>query len=135
PFLASTAGFAPLGPRFRPMHREPLLHLLAAYATFDAADAACLARFVAFVREQPDCFRRELLVGHVTGSAWIVDRAGERVLVTHHRKLDRWLQPGGHADGDPDVAAVALREAHEETGLQHLHLQADAIFDLDIHGI
>jgi 8-oxo-dGTP pyrophosphatase MutT (NUDIX family) len=118
-----------------PMHRAPLLNLLANYAPLDAADAAGRERFVAFVRAHPDCFRRELLIGHVTGSAWIVDEGGDRVLLTHHRKLDRWLQPGGHADGDPDVAAVALREAGEETGLPGLRLDGAAIFDLDIHPI
>jgi len=51
--------------------------------------------------------------GHITASAWVVDRAGTMALLTHHRKLGRWLQLGGHADGDPDVRRVALREAME----------------------
>ena len=78
--------------------------------------------------------------GHVTGSAWIVSPDRSQILLIHHRKLDRWLQPGGHADGDPDVAAVALREAQEETGLTSLKLIASteckpAIFDVDVHQI
>jgi 8-oxo-dGTP pyrophosphatase MutT (NUDIX family) len=64
-----------------------------------------------------DPFTRERLEGHFTGSAWLVSGDGLRVLLTHHRKLGRWLQLGGHADGDRDLARVALREAEEESGL------------------
>jgi 8-oxo-dGTP pyrophosphatase MutT (NUDIX family) len=117
------------------MHRAPLLALLRAYVPLDAADAACRERFIAFVEAQPRCFERALEIGHVTGSAWIVDATGTRVLLTHHRKLDIWVQPGGHADGDPDVAAVAAREAHEETGLLGLMRCGGGVFDLDIHPI
>ncbi len=82
-----------------------------------------------------DPFTRERLAGHFTGSAWLVSADGDRALLTHHRKLQRWLQPGGHADGDHDLAAVALREAEEESGLQGLALASRAIFDLDKHWI
>ena len=68
------------------------------------------------------------------GSAWIVNRTGERVLLAHHRKLGLWLQPGGHCDGDPDTLAVALREAREESGLAVRALET-SIFDLDVHPI
>jgi 8-oxo-dGTP pyrophosphatase MutT (NUDIX family) len=53
----------------------------------------------------------------------------------HHRKLGRWLQPGGHADGDADVLAVARREAQEETGLAEIVTVDPAIFDVDVHRI
>jgi 8-oxo-dGTP pyrophosphatase MutT (NUDIX family) len=88
-----------------------------------------------FVESERDCFERRLLSGHVTGSAWIVNPAGDRALLTHHRKLDRWLQLGGHADGDPDILAVALREAREESGLSDVRPLSEAIFDLDVHPI
>src|SRR5690606_4370501 len=68
------------------------------------------------------------------GSAWLVSHDGARVLLMHHRKLDRWLQPGGHADGDADLAAVALCEAREETAVVDLQVEGD-IFDLDRHRI
>ena len=117
------------------MHREPLLLLLQQHTPADATEQAMTLATIEFVRGNPDCFDRSLLVGHVTGSAWIVSPDRQQVLLIHHRKLDRWLQPGGHADGDPDVAAVALREAQEETGLASLRLVAGRIFDVDIHGI
>ena len=79
-------------------------------------------------------FTRANLEGHFTGSAWLVSVDGNRVLLMHHRKLGRWLQPGGHADGDTDLARVALREAGEESGLVGLVGEGD-IFDLDRHQI
>lgn len=115
------------------MHRSPLLRDLAEYAARHPAESATNTRFIHFVRDHADCFQRELAIGHVTGSAWIVNATGNAVLLTHHRKLDRWLQPGGHADGDADTLAVALREAAEETGLEPLRPVSSAIFDLDIH--
>ena len=89
-------------------------------------------QFLKFASDHADCCERTLAVGHFTGSAWLVSADGERVLLTHHRKLDRWLQLGGHADGDGDLAAVALREAKEESGLSGLTLEG-SIFDLDRH--
>lgn len=85
---------------------------------------------------QGDPFRREQPGAHFTGSALVVSGDGRRTLLTHHRKLDRWLQPGGHADGDRDLARVALREAEEETGLAGLRLDVErGILDLDRHWI
>lgn len=72
--------------------------------------------------------------GHLTGSALVVDASGERVVVLLHTKLRRWLQPGGHADGDTELAGVALREATEETGIVGLRVLLPAI-DLDLHEV
>jgi 8-oxo-dGTP pyrophosphatase MutT (NUDIX family) len=88
--------------------------------------------FLDFLASAPQVFERSHAVGHFTGSAWLVSGDGERVLLTHHRKLGRWLQLGGHADGDRDLARVALREAEEESGLRELAVHPD-IFDLDRH--
>lgn len=117
------------------MHRQSLLDLLSRYAVRHPDEAATVARFRQFVEGHGECFERHFTEGHITGSAWIVDRTGTRTLLTHHRKLDRWLQPGGHADGDPDVLEVALSEALEETGLDSLVPVSTEIFDLDIHPI
>lgn len=117
------------------MHRQPLLDQLAAYLAKQPDDAAVVARFDRFVRGNPECFERSLAVGHITGSAWVVSADGTQVLLTHHRKLDRWLQLGGHADGDPDVLAVAFKEAREESGLEDFEAVGEGIFDLDVHPI
>lgn len=90
--------------------------------------------FLALASDPVDPYVRARIAGHFTGSAWLVDRRGTRVLLTRHRKLDRWLQLGGHADGDRDLRAVALREAEEESGLAGLVVE-DAIFDIDRHRI
>ena len=117
------------------MHREKLKKLLSSYQiTFDE-DLEILNRFSAFVDSQSDCFERTLSVGHITGSAWVVDKEREHVLFTYHRKLDMWLQLGGHCDGDSDVYSVALTEAKEESGLVALNAVSKDIFDLDIHMI
>lgn len=116
------------------MHRRPLLGMLTAYAERYRDEARTTDRFVDFVTRNVRCFERDLAEGHVTGSAWLVDRRGERVLLTHHRKLGRWLQLGGHSDGNPRPLGVALREAQEESGLAARPLSVE-IFDLDIHRI
>jgi len=91
--------------------------------------------FLALLDDAANPFVRERLAGHFTGSAWLVSADGQRVLLTHHRKLARWLQLGGHADGQTDMAQVALTEAQEESGLPDLRVEQDAIFDLDRHWI
>ena len=88
-----------------------------------------------FVSRQPRCFERTCFAdGHVTGSAWIVCPKRRRVLLTHHRKLEKWLQLGGHSDGDGNTLRVAQREAEEESGLT-VNPVSKNVFDIDIHTI
>ena len=115
------------------MHRTDLIDKLKAYRNRWPAEAATANRFIRFVQAYDDCFERSLQVGHVTGSAWVVDRTGELVLLTHHRKLNRWLQLGGHCDGETNVVKVASREVREESGLSSFFLIRPDIFDIDIH--
>ncbi|MEX0289639.1 MAG: NUDIX hydrolase [Puniceicoccaceae bacterium] len=115
------------------MSRESVLSMLSRYKEKYPEEAVTVDRFSNFVSVNEDCFQRTLKEGHVTGSAWVVDRAGKKVLLTHHRKLDRWLQMGGHADGESDVLSVALREVEEESGLREVEPISNEIFDLDIH--
>lgn len=98
-------------------------------ATIEARD-----RVLTFCAEHDDALHRSCLEGHLTGSALVVDAGGQHTLLLHHAKLDRWLQPGGHADGDGNLAAVALREATEETGISGLRVVIPAV-DIDIHTI
>ena len=116
------------------MHRNKLIDDLEAYRAHHPDEAATTDRFLAFVRGHRRCFHRDCLPGHVTASAWLVDPTGSRALLTHHRKLNRWLQPGGHCDGDPDTLATALREAAEESGLA-VEACSDVPLDIDIHAI
>jgi len=90
---------------------------------------------ILFIKNNPNCFSRKLLTGHVNGSAWIVDKDMKMALLTHHAKLDKWLQLGGHSDEDPDTFSVARREAVEESGLKSIAPLSQEIFDLDIHPI
>lgn len=117
------------------MHRQELLTLLQQHRTRFMDEAGYLSRAIHFIEVQPDCFQRELLPIHVTGSTWVVSPDRNRVLLMHHKKHDQWFQPGGHADGDADILRVALRETAEETGLDssQLRLLGVNIFDVDIH--
>ncbi|GAB2549413.1 NUDIX hydrolase [Rhodanobacter koreensis] len=104
------------------------------YAEHWPDEAEGALRFCKFLQSDPSIFERSHPPGHFTGSAWLVSADGARVLLMHHRKLDRWLQPGGHADGDAVLARVALREAQEETGVACLRVEG-GIFDIDRHRI
>jgi 8-oxo-dGTP pyrophosphatase MutT (NUDIX family) len=113
-----------------------LLDDVRVYRPFDERERAMQARLVAFLEAHgPQAFDRALPPGHITASAWIVDPERTQSVLLHHRKLGRWLQVGGHVDGDPDVRRAALREAREESGLRTLRLIAEDIYDIDVHRI
>ena len=116
-----------------------LSELLENYRPFDAHETAMVARLKAFLSYEGNHFGRELVGqapnwGHVTGSSWIVDESGENVVLVFHRKLGKWVQPGGHCEDERDVLNVALREAREDTGLDVRAHDAE-IFDVDAHDI
>ena len=104
------------------MHRNALLQMLDRYLVCYPNETDMAARIRSLTEQHDNCFERSCLPGHLTGSAWVVSADHQRVVLVHHRKLQRWLQPGGHADGDSDLAAVARKEAVEETGLTELTL-------------
>ncbi|WP_420005943.1 NUDIX hydrolase [Arenibacterium sp. LLYu02] len=92
-------------------------------------------KLAGFVAREPRAFDRDPTTGHVTGSAFVLSPDYRSVLLTHHAKLNRWLQLGGHCDGIADAAFVATKEAYEESGLVRLRLLSTEVFDVDIHEI
>ena len=116
------------------MDRSSLIQEIKSYQTRFSEEAKFTAPFLDLLNQER-CFHRDHLPGHITGSAWIVNKDRTKVLLVHHAKLNRWLQPGGHADGEEDVLNVALRESDEETGVKNFNVLQKTIFDLDIHTI
>jgi 8-oxo-dGTP pyrophosphatase MutT (NUDIX family) len=114
------------------MNRESLVRFFSDYQTSYTDEVLFIPRFLELLK-QTNCFDRTHLPGHITGSAWIVDPSNTQALLVHHAKLNKWVQPGGHADGDENILQVALREAEEETGLKKLRVVNDTPFDVDIH--
>ena len=116
--------------------RERLLAALSALVPADAAESRHRDATLDLVRSEPECFSRKTFTpGHVVGSAFILHPPTRRVLLHFHRRLGRWLQMGGHDDGERDALATALREGREESGLPDLVLLSEAILDVDVHPI
>ena len=117
------------------MNRSELLTALKHHQPTSIQEGRHLASVIEFVTQHEHCCSRHLAIGHITASSWIIDQAGRHALLTHHRKLGRWLQLGGHVEDDSDILTAALREACEESGLATLHAVDDRIFDVDVHPI
>jgi 8-oxo-dGTP pyrophosphatase MutT (NUDIX family) len=115
------------------MHRTQLLQLLHNYQPTCPREQVYQEQVIAFVSHHPECFQRSLDIGHITASSWLINKAGTHALLTHHAKLDKWMQLGGHCDGESDVMAVAVKEAQEESGIQAVEPVMPGIFDIDIH--
>lgn len=114
------------------MNRSTLRNLLKNYRTPFEEEKSFVEEFITLT-EDPLAFSRERLEGHFTASAWIVNKTRTHALLTHHMKLNRWLQLGGHADGNENLMEVAMTEAREESGLISLKLVDSFIFDIDKH--
>jgi len=117
------------------MHRKNLIDLLALYRQgpyITSEEFVFYDQYTEFLENNEACFERENK-GHITGAGWIVNHDFSQALLTHHKKLNIWCQLGGHADGNPDIQSVALREAQEESGIENLTFVFDGIFDIDVH--
>ena len=118
------------------MNRAEFRNVLLSLDLSDRPDeAACRQQMIELLDSCSSCFRRDAFPAHFTGSAFVVSADGARSLLHHHRKLDRWLQFGGHCDGEEDVLSVAQREANEESGIQGLIVAGSRHISLDIHEI
>jgi 8-oxo-dGTP pyrophosphatase MutT (NUDIX family) len=110
-----------------------LIELLQNHGPADETEEEHRENTLGFVRRTPGCASRETLEGHVTASAWILSPDLKSALLTHHKKLGRWLQLGGHVEEDSSIQAAALREAREESGIVKMDLLDEALFDIDVH--
>ncbi|MDR0942798.1 MAG: NUDIX hydrolase [Holosporales bacterium] len=113
------------------MHGKKLLDLLENYNPTDEGEIYSKQRLLSFLKEEPNCFKRENKAGHFTGSCWLENCDGTKFLLTKHKKLGVWWKLGGHADGDPDILNVSIREAVEESGLKKIKPVSYEIFDAD----
>lgn len=117
------------------MHRNALIDKLKLYKSRFPEDEQAVEDFLVFVEKHENCFERTLLEGHITGSCLLLSPDKQKVLLTHHKKLNMWIQLGGHSDGNPDSLDVALREAQEESGIEGVKPIDEQIFSIDIHMI
>lgn len=119
------------------MDHQPILDLLTKYATCWPTETKVVSRIKDLVRNHSNCLHRDCMPGHLTGSAWVLSHDGSKHLLLHHRKLKKWLQPGGHADGQVEINQVALREVNEESGLSNLKIidncSPEGLLDIDVH--
>ncbi len=117
------------------MDRALLIAELRAYKPEEGHESRMRELMVEFIDRNEECASRRLSIGHLTGSAWIVNPEMSHALLTHHRRLDLWVQLGGHVEEDADMLAASWREAREESGLDEIVPDDKGIFDLDIHEI
>ena len=112
--------------------REELLRQLAAYEPYNEQEAADRALILECLTTSEDVFSRENRLAHMTASAWVVNRARSKVLMAYHNIYDSWSWLGGHADGEEDLLAVALKEVREESGVKNVRPASEDIFSLEV---
>ncbi len=118
------------------LNRNDTYALLKEHKAADTQESKDLERAISLVGEQKYFWQADNGRSHITASCWILNPSMDSILLLHHRKLDRWLQPGGHIEtADMDWLGAALREAQEETGIKSFKLLQEGIFDFDIHTI
>ena len=105
---------------------------IARYAPYNEQEARDKAVILDFMDRQDDAFLRSNLIAHMTASAWVDNAARDKVLMVYHKLYDSWSWTGGHADGEEDLLAVALREVREETGVHRVRPVSEEIYSLEI---
>ncbi|HEX2946114.1 MAG TPA: NUDIX hydrolase [Clostridia bacterium] len=117
------------------MIKSEMIRMLCNYHPIDDNEIAFKKQIIDFVENNELFLGDRNSAGHITGSAWVVNYNRNKVLLTHHKVLNKWLQTGGHTEEGENVKAAAIREAMEESGLTSLKFMSDNIFDIDVHRI
>lgn len=113
-----------------------LLEEISSYHPWDEAEKGDKESFLQFLEEFGErAYVRDNLIGHLTATAWVVNKERTKVLMAYHKIYQSWAWLGGHSDGDENLAAVALREAQEESGVAHLRLVMQGPLDINICGV
>ena len=115
--------------------RDELIALVENHSPSDDQEHEHTTNTLAFLHENENCTSATNLAGHITASAWVLSPTLQQTLLTHHKKLARWLQLGGHIENDASIQQAALREAVEESGIDKIKLLDTSVFDIDVHRI
>jgi len=113
--------------------KDALIRLVSAHKPIDSLESEHTRNTLEFLNRHEDCVSTANRSGHVTASSWILSPDRTKTLLTHHKKLNRWLQLGGHIEDDSTIHDAALREAKEESGNIYINLISETIFDIDVH--
>ena len=109
-----------------------LLRQLECYRPYNEQEERDRALLLRALREEENVFSRGNERMHMTASAWVTNERRDRVLMAYHNLYDSWAWLGGHADGEEDLLAVALREVREESGVKHVRPASEDIFSLEV---
>ena len=113
------------------MNRQELLNQIEHYTTFNEQEETDKQLILNWIRNNTNAFSRENTVAHMTASAWVVNQDKSKILMVYHNIYNSWSWLGGHADGETDLLAVALREVKEEAGISHVSPVSEEIFSLE----
>ena len=113
------------------MDRQELMESIRAYQHFNEQEEMDKSLILNWIETQDDAFSRDNTVAHMTASAWVVNKDRSRVLMVYHNIYDSWSWLGGHADGETDLLAVAIREVKEEAGISCVRPVSEGIFSLE----
>ena len=117
------------------MDRAALISELSQHQGSDEKETSDTHHMIGLLQDQERCFYRDCMPHHFTGSALLLNRDMDRVLLNHHKSLNKWLCFGGHADGDENLFQVAWRETEEESGTTSFKQIGHSFIDADIHPI
>ena len=114
------------------MNRQKLVSQIRRYVPYNEQEEADKALILNWIEKNDDAFLRDNVVAHMTASAWVVDKDRSKVLMVYHNIYHSWSWTGGHADGEEDLLAVAIKEAQEETGVKEIQTVDDTIFSIEM---